>query len=111
MHSIDIMYIPCYFGTMKTIRVSATNARNNFFQLLNQVIYEDSQVIIGKAGTDRQVVLSPQESKEKEHKETMRILDETFGIWRNVPLSHFKDDRMHGKKAKAFLNKLRKGNV
>lgn len=96
---------------MKTIIMSATNARNDFFNLLNQVMYEDIQVIIGKAGTDKKVVLMPKTSKEKEHEETMKILDKTFGIWRDIPLSHFRDDRIHGKKAKAFLSKLREGSV
>lgn len=96
---------------MKTIRISATEARNNFFNLLNQVLYEGVQVIIGKAGTDREVVLMPKESKEKAWEKRKKVLDETFGMLKNVPESQFYDDRFRGKRAKEYLERLRKGDV
>lgn len=96
---------------MKTIRISATEARNNFFNLLNQVMYEGTQVIIGKTGTDKEVVLMPKASEEKEWERRKKVLDETFGMLKDVPESHFFDDRFRGKRAKTYLERLRKGNV
>ncbi len=96
---------------MRTIRVSATNARNNFFQLLNQVIYEGIQVIIEKAGVKKKVVLMPETEKEKEFKARMKILDETFGIWKDIPDSRIYDDRLRGKRAKKYLKRARKWDV
>lgn len=96
---------------MKTIRMSATQARNNFFNLLNQVMYEGVQVIIGKAGTKKEVILMPKTVKEKEHEETMKILHETFGMWKNVPDERIYDDRFRGKRAKEYLDRVRKGDV
>lgn len=91
------------------------DARNNFFNLLNQVMYEDLQVIIEKVGTEKKAVLTSEAEKEakkkKEHEKTMKILKKTFGIWKDVPMSHFTDDRIHGKRAKEFLDKLRKADV
>jgi len=111
MYSIDIMYILCYFGTMRTIRVSATEARNNFFNLLNQVIYEGVQVIIQKAGVAKKVILMPKTEKEEEHEKTMKILKKTFGIWKNVPDSRIYDDRLRGKRAREYLDRVRKWDV
>jgi len=99
------------YRSMKTIRVSATDARNNFFNLLNQVMYENLQVIIEKAGTEKKVVLMPEREKDKELKARMKVLDETFGIWKDVPDSRIYDDRLRGKRAKEYLKRARKWDV
>lgn len=100
---------------MKTIRVSATQARNNFFDLLNQVIYEGAQVIVEKAGTKRNVRFIPDAIKrattKEDNEERMRILKETFGMWKDVPESRIYDDRFRGKRAKEYLDRVRKGDV
>lgn len=93
---------------MKTIRISATDARNNFFQLLNQVMYEDLQVIIGKAGTDREVVLKEKTSSKEEYEKTMKVLRGTYGALKNTPASRLTDDRLRGKRAREYLKKIRK---
>ncbi len=93
---------------MKTIRVSATNARNNFFNLLNQVMYEDLQVIIGKAGTDKEVVLKEKTSSKEEYEKTMKVLRGTYGALKNTPVSRLTDDRLRGKRARGYLKKIRK---
>lgn len=93
---------------MKTIRISATDARNNFFNLLNQVLYEDVRVVIEKAGANKEAVLLPKESKEKEYAKRMKVLKETYGILKDVPLSHLTDDRIRGKRARKYLEKIRK---
>jgi len=96
---------------MKTIRVSATNARNNFFNLLNQVMYENTRVIINKAGVKNEAVIEPKVPKEEELKKRMKILKETFGIWKDVPDSRIYDDRLRGKRAKEYLKRARKWDV
>lgn len=96
---------------MKTLRVSATQARNNFFTLLNQVMYEDTSIIIEKTGTKRNAVLMPNETIEETAKKRFAVLDETYGIFANVPKSRFTDDRLRGKKARLYLKNVRKGNV
>lgn len=93
---------------MKTIRISATDARNNFFNLLNQVLYEDTRIIIEKAGVKKEAVLETKVSKKKEDEKRMKILEKTFGIWKDIPKSKIYDDRLRGKRAKAYLDKLRK---
>jgi prevent-host-death family protein len=93
---------------MKTIRVSATDARNNFFNLLNQVMYENLQVIIGKAGTDREVVLKEKTSSKEEYEKTMKVLRGTYGALKNTPASRLTDDRLRGKRAREYLKKIRK---
>jgi prevent-host-death family protein len=98
---------------MKTIRLSATEARNNFFQILNQVMYEGVRVIINKVGTNKQVVLQStmEEDKKKAHEDRTKTLKETFGVFKDVPLSHFTDDRFRGKRAKEYLDRARKWDV
>lgn len=96
---------------MKAIRVSATEARNNFFNLLNKVLYEDVRVIIEKVDTGKEAVLSLKQSKEEEFKKRMKVLNDTFGIWKDVPNSRIYDDRLRGKRAKAYLKRARKWDV
>lgn len=93
---------------MKTIHVSATDARNNFFQLLNQVMYEGVRVIIGKAGTNREVMLEPKTSDEEKFNNRMTAVNETYGALKDTPVSYLSDDRLRGKRAKEYLQNIRK---
>jgi|SRR3989344_2828614 len=43
--SVDKMYVWCYFLIMSMITLSATKARNNFFDVLNQVMMGQSIVV------------------------------------------------------------------
>ena len=97
---------------MKTIRLSATQARNNFFSLLNQVIYEGAQVIIDKSDTKGSVRITLEEKNREDHKKRMKALKEIFGIWKDVPTDRIYDDRVQGEKRwMGFLDKVRKGNA
>lgn len=71
-------------------------------------MYEDLQVIIGKAGTDREVVLKEKTSSEEEYEETMKVLRSTYGALKNTPASRLSDDRLRGKRAREYLKKIRK---
>lgn len=96
---------------MKTVRLSATEARNNFFTLLNQVIYENLRVVITKAGSTRSVELLPSEEEGEAKEKRLRYLNETYGVMKNIPKKEFFDKRLRGKQAKAYLDQIRKGNV
>ena len=93
---------------MKTIRISATNARNNFFTLLNRVLYEDVNLIIEKAGTDKVAVVSSTKSFDLKKNERLEALKKTYGALRDVPMPNFVDDRIREERAKAYLDNLRK---
>lgn len=92
---------------MKTIRVSATEARNDFFTLLNKVIYSDAKVIIKKAGADRGAVLTASEVIDKTIEKRLKVLDALYGILKDVSVSDLSDDRLRGKKGAKFLANIR----
>lgn len=96
---------------MKTMTISATAARNNFFELLDQVIDEDIQVVITKAGSKKPVILSL--SPELEVQKTSRIADlkETYGVLKSVSVSDVTDDRLRGKRARAYIKKVTADNA
>ena len=50
---------------MRTIKVSETEARNDFFTLLNKVIFGNARIVIEKAGADREAVLTAGEAIDK----------------------------------------------
>lgn len=75
------------------------------------MLYEGSRVIIEKAGTEAEALLVPKESAVIETEKRMKLVKETFGIMRDIPLKKFTDDRIRGKRAKAYLETIRKGNV
>lgn len=96
---------------MKTVKISATDARNNFFTLINQVLYQNTQVIITKADAKGEVMLISKELKDEEIEKRLKVINETFGALKNIPVSSFTDDRLRGKRAKKYLNNVRKGTV
>ncbi len=96
---------------MKTVRVSATHARNNFFDLLNQVMYEGVQVIVQKAGTKREVVIQPKRLNEQEIEEQLKEVRKFYGILKDVPVSRLSDDRIRGKRAQEEADRIRRGDV
>lgn len=57
-----------------TLIISATAARNNFFDILNRVIYGEETIYISKAGTKTM-------AKIESAPETMKILDSLAGCW------------------------------
>lgn len=99
---------------MKTIRISEAEANKNFLDILNQVIAGGVQVIIEKTGAEKDVVVMPREKevkKKRNRKQEMKIIEETFGMWKDVPDERIYDDRLRGKRAKEYLDRVRKGDV
>lgn len=92
---------------MKTIRLSATQARNSFFTLLSQVIDGQIQVVIEKAGETKEAVLVAKEAKVLEAAKRLKTVEETYGLWKSIPASEFSDDRLRGKRARKLLETLR----
>jgi prevent-host-death family protein len=92
---------------MNTIRVSATEARNDFFTLLNKVIFGDTRVVIEKAGADREVILTASEVIDKKVEKRLKTLDASYGIFKDSPVTGLTDDRLRRRQAKKFLAKIR----
>lgn len=79
--------------TMNTIRLSATSARNKFFELLNQVAL-GTQVIIEK---DKKEVatLSPRKTK-TDWKTLRRVLKDAHGILKGYSIDEIVPTRKKG---------------
>jgi len=84
---------------MTTIRLSATSARNKFFELLNQVAL-GAQVIIEKDNKEV-AVLMPKVSK-TDWKELRKALNATNGILKNYNIT---DNPLRRRGASDFLGK------
>jgi hypothetical protein len=93
---------------MKTIKLNATAVRNNFFQLLNQVAYENVRVIIEKAGSNKEVILQQKNPNEENYLHRVSELKKTYGALKDTPASNLSDDRLSGKRAAGYLKKIRK---
>ncbi|MEK7166532.1 MAG: type II toxin-antitoxin system prevent-host-death family antitoxin [Patescibacteria group bacterium] len=96
---------------MKTINVTATEARSNFFTLLNQAIYEQVRVVISKSGTEKTVELIAIKNRSETKDARRKLLTETYGMFKDVPESLFKDDRLRGKQAQTYLKRVRTQNA
>ncbi len=60
---------------MKTLELTATQVRNDFFKILNEVIYLDTSVLVRKAGTDKMAMISPLSSDLEKRKLAMSRID------------------------------------
>jgi len=96
---------------MKTLRYSATDARNNFFRLLNEVLYNNVRVVIDKADAEGQVVMEAKQAKDVEIEARLAALRKIFGSSEDVSEEKFTDDRLRGKKSGEYLKRAREGNV
>lgn len=96
----------------KVIRLSATEARNNFFSLLNRVLYTDVTVIVDKADAPSEVEIRRVKKRERV-KEALKALEESYGMWKDLPDSYFKKINrfMRGKKEKDYMEKLTGGII
>ena len=88
IRTVDKTYVVNYTTPMNTVRLSATAARNNFFELLNQVAL-GTQVIIEK--DNKEVAIISSKTTKFNWKEFKRALDATHGIlkdykWEDGPL-------------------------
>jgi len=90
---------------MDTITLSATEARNQLFPLIDRVARGELLVRIIK--NDTKSVVAVVKASLKKEKTLTQLLKETHGILKDVPESEFYDDRLHGKRAGEFLDKLR----
>jgi prevent-host-death family protein len=89
---------------MNTIRVSATKARNNFFQLLDQVA-AGKEVIIEK---DKKEVARLQPAKKQINwKRLLAASEKVHGIWKDEPYDP-EDNPLRRKGAKDFLYNIDK---
>lgn len=86
---------------MSTIKLSATKARNNFFELLNQVAMGRS-VIIEKDNKEI-AVLSPKK-KHIDWEGLRKASKATHGIWKDV-VSDLEDNPLRRKGSADFLGK------
>ena len=88
---------------MNTITVSATHARNNFFNILNQV-NSGKEIIVEKDGVKVARItplISDQRTWEEEKKKILKVIEETRGSWKGV---RFRSP-LRGKKARAWLGR------
>lgn len=95
----------------KVIRLSATEARNNFFSLLNRVLYTDITVIVDKIDAPAKAEIRRIDEgaeKKKRVKEALKALEELRFLYKNVPEKVFKerDKLLRGKKEKEYMKKL-----
>lgn len=89
---------------MSTIRVSATSARNNFFELLNQVA-AGTEVIIEK--DSREVALISPKKQTIDWAALKKATKATHGILKDYDPK--RDNPFYGKKAWSNLGKWDKG--
>lgn len=66
---------------MTTIRVSATKARNNLFELLNQVALGDTQVIIEK--DSKEVAILAPKKQTVDWEGLTKASEAVHGIWKD----------------------------
>lgn len=85
---------------MITLRVSATKARNNFFELLNQVSLGDTEVIIEKDSKEV-AVISPKKAK-TDWKALLKASKAAHGILKDYDP---KDNPLRRPGAKNFLGR------
>ncbi len=90
---------------MQEIVVSATEARKNFFNLLDRAASGKAKVVVVKRDSGQAVTLVPVKREVKPWSEQRKDIEATFGIWRG------KDNDWERKKKagrKAWLKKLKK---
>ena len=85
---------------MTTIKVSATHARNNFFELLDQVAL-GSQVLVEK--NNKPVAVIVPKKDRVDWKGLKKAMKEAHGILKDFDLSK---SPLRGKKSKEWLSKL-----
>lgn len=87
---------------MNTIKVSATHARNNFFELLEKVAL-GAQVVVEK--NSKEVAMIVPKKKATNWKEFKKAMDKAHGILNDYDLSQ---SPLRGKKSRAWLSRASK---
>lgn len=93
------MYIACYPYAMNTIRLSATSARNNFFDLLNQVLLGKKFII---ERDNKEVAIIMPRTYKTDWKGLLKASKAIKGI---LPHYQVDDNPLRRKGAKQFLGK------
>lgn len=91
---------------MNTITLSATEARNQLFPLIDRVA--NGELVVRIVKNDTKSVVTVTKAKLKSEKTFYQVAKETYGILKDVPEGEFYDDRLRGKRARQYLAKLRK---
>lgn len=62
-----------------TIHINPTEARKNFYKLIQQVSAGELRVVIQNKNTNKKVVMEPQENPNLSVEEGLKIVEETYG--------------------------------
>lgn len=84
---------------MTTLTLSATEARNQFFPLLDRIARGEIRVLVKKMDTKAEVLMG----KPKSSSNCLKLAKETYGLLKDVPAKEFKRSS-----DKQFLDKMRK---
>lgn len=96
---VDKVYIACYFKTMNLQTLSATKARNNFFDILDQVLQGKSFVV---ERNEKPVAMISHVESGTDIKKLKKVLKFTKGIFSDD--DYIDDDNiLRNKKANKFL--------
>lgn len=90
-------------AVMSTIRVSATHARNNFFELLNQVALGNTEVIIEK--DSKEVAIISPKKQGTDLKALLEASKALRGTWKDYDPE---DNPLRRRGAKKFLGRIDK---
>lgn len=90
---------------MEELVVSATEARKNFFTLLEKAASGKAKIVVVKRNSGQAVSLVPTKRKIKSWSEQRKDIEATFGMWRGVNNDWEKKKRAG---RKAWLRKLKK---
>jgi len=87
---------------MTTITLSATEARNQFFPLLDRIARGEINVLVKKMDTKIEVLMGRPKAKKSK---LVEVANKTYGLLKDVSEDEFGLDKT---KAKKFMNQLRK---
>ncbi|MBU1085104.1 MAG: hypothetical protein ABIJ43_02835 [Candidatus Beckwithbacteria bacterium] len=87
---------------MTTLTLSATEARNQFFSLLDRIARGEIKVLVKKMDTKIEVLMGKFETKESK---LVEVANKTYGLLKDVSKDEFGLDKT---KAKEFMNQMRK---
>lgn len=95
---------------MKAV-ISATEARNNFFELLNSVIYKGEEVVIEKKDAGRVRIVAEKKPTKKETHKILADFRKTFAKSAKRKYWSVLDTPAWKKKERKYLENLSKGIV
>jgi len=87
---------------MNTIKISATHARNNFFEVLGWV--ESGKNVIVEKDKKEIAVIIPKKTQKTDLKGLKKLMSELHGVEKDFDLSK---SPLRGKRSKKWLEKIR----